>query len=102
MIQWDDIDIKDLEGDMVDVAETLGLSVAKQLIRIFGGESIYFPKAESVIRASRDRQIYKDFNGFNLRQLSCQYNLTTRQIRTIIQEQRKKSPKSKHYELNLF
>ncbi|MCD4674955.1 MAG: hypothetical protein K8S18_03035 [Desulfobacula sp.] len=102
MSQWDDIDINDLEGDMVDVAENIGLSAAKKLLTVFGGEAIYFHKPESVIRAARDRKIYKEFKIDNYRQLATRYKLTTRQIRVIIQEQRRQNPKSIFHEKDLF
>jgi len=102
MNQWDEIDRHDFEGDMIDVVDAVGVTAAKKLLTTFGGESIYFPKPDSVIRAGRDRKIYKEFNGFNFRELAIAYQLTTRQIRIIIQEQRRKNPKSKIREQNLF
>lgn len=104
MNQWDEIEIKDLEGDMIDVAENIGLSAAKKLLTVFGGESIYFPKPESVIRGGRDKKIYQEFksNGLNYRALAYKHKLTTRQIRTIIKEQRRLVPKGRFEERELF
>ncbi|SDU27114.1 Mor transcription activator family protein [Desulfobacula phenolica] len=102
MSQWDEIEIDDLEGDMIDIAETIGLSAAKKLLTVFGGESIYIPKPESVIRSLRDRKIYQEFKNDNYRQLAARYNLTTRQIRAIIKEQRSRNPKSGFHEQELF
>ena len=102
MNQWDEIEIKDLEGDMIDVAENIGLSAAKKLLTVFGGEAIYFPKPESVIRGGRDRKIYEEFNGYSYLSLAHKYKLTTRQIRTIIKEQRRLGPKSRFEEQELF
>lgn len=102
MSQWDEIDRNDFEGDMQELVDIVGLAAVKKLLTVFGGESIYFPKPESVIRAGRDRRIYKEFNGFNLRALAVKYNLTTRQIRVIIKEQRQKHPKSNIKEMDLF
>jgi len=102
MTQWDEIGINDLEGDMIDVAENIGLSAAKKLLTVFGGEAIYFPKPESVIRAGRDRKIYKEFNGYNYRHLAITYRLTTRQIRAIVKEQRRRKPKSRFQDQELF
>ncbi len=102
MNHWDGIDRADFEGDMIDVVDAIGITATKRLLEVFGGEPVYFPKTKSVIRAARDRKIYKEFNGFNFRELAITYNLTTRQIRIIVQEQRKKNPKSKARELDLF
>lgn len=102
MSLWDEIEISDLEGDMVDVAEAVGLSAAKKLLTVFGGEAIYFTKPESVIRAGRDRTIYKEFKQQNYRYLAIKYKLTTRQIRTIVKEQRRLNPKSTIHDQDLF
>jgi len=102
MSLWDDIQIRDLEGDMVDVAETIGLSAAKKLLTVFGGESIYFTKPESVIRDLRDRKIYKEFKKDNYRHLAIKHKLTTRQIRAIVKEQRRRKPKSRFQDQELF
>ena len=102
MSQWDEIGINDLEGDMIDVAENVGLSAAKKLLTVFGGESIYFPKPESVIRAGRDRKIYQEFKTDNYRHLAIKYKLTTRQIRAIVKEQRRRNHKSRFHDQELF
>ena len=104
MNQWDEIGIKDLKGDMIDVAENIGLSAAKKLLTVFGGESIHFPKPESVIRGGRDRKIYQEFksNGLNYRALAYKHKLTTRQIRAIVNKQRRLGPKSRFEEQDLF
>ena len=102
MSQWDEIDRDDFEGDMLYVVAAIGVDATKKLLETFGGEPVYFPKPDSVIRAGRDRKIYKEFNGFNFRELAIDYQLTTRQIRVIVQEQRKKNPKSNVREVDLF
>lgn len=99
---WDEIGREDLEGDLQDVADTLGVDAAKKLLALFSGGTLYVPKVESVVRAIRDRRIYKAFNGDNFRDLAREYQLTTRQIRIIVREQRAKTPKSKERELDLF
>ena len=102
MSQWDEIDKPDFDGDMIDVVEAVGVSAAKKLLTVFGGESIYFPKPEGMIRASRDRKIYEEFNGSNFRHLARKFKLTTRQIRSIVREQRRKNPKNKWQQQELF
>lgn len=103
MSQWDNVTIEDLETDaMVALAETIGIEAVKQVIRTFGGESIYIPKTESVVRSGRDRVIYQEFNGSNYRQLARKFNLSLQQIRNIVQCQREKNPKGKYRQQELF
>ena len=99
---WDEIDRTDFDGDMAEAVEAIGIEAVVKLMELFGGEAIYFPKLQRVIRACRDRKIYQEFDGFNLRALAVTYDLSTRQIRAIIDEQRRKNPKSKVKELDLF
>ncbi len=99
---WDEITRDDLDGDIRDVADTLDVDAAKKLLVMFSGGTLYVPKVESVVRSIRDRRIYQAFNGENFRDLALAYQLTTRQIRIIVQEQRARRPKFKERELDLF
>lgn len=101
---WERIEKEDFKDDMALLVEVVGLAAAKKIVEIFGGDSIYVPKSESVIRMARDRQIYQEFNGRNVRDLMQQYNLTARHIRGIIGEQKAQRPKAgaKEEELSLF
>ena len=89
MTFWDDVEITDFKDDMSLIAEALGIDAAKKIVEICGGDSLYIPKAESVIRYVRDRRIYRDHkSGKHYRELAQQYGLTPRHIRVIIKEQR--------------
>jgi len=100
---WDEIKAVDFDDDtMAMLISIVGLSAAKKLVEVFGGDAFYFPKVESVIRSARNRRIYKEFTGYNHRELAAKYNLTTRYIRDIVQEQRRANPKCKERQLNLF
>lgn len=100
---WDEIKAVDFEDDpMALLIEAVGLSAAKKLVEVFGGDAFYFPKVESVIRTARNKKIYKEFTGFNQKELAAKYNLTTRHVREIVKEQRRINPKSKFREQELF
>ena len=99
---WDEITRDDLDGDIRDVADALGVDATKALLVMFSGGTLYVPKVESVVRAIRDRRIYQASNGENFRELALTYQLTTRQIRVIVREQRARHPKIKEQELDLF
>jgi len=87
---WDEVTDKDFDDDsMALLVEVAGLETAKKIVAALGGDSLYVPKVESVIRMARNRRIYKEFTGFNQKALAIKYDLTTRHIRKIIEEQRK-------------
>lgn len=99
---WEQIEKEDFKDDMALLVEAVGVNAAKKIVEIFGGDSLYVPKPESVIRMARDRQIYSEFNGQNQRELMQRYNLTFRRINGIISEQRAQRPKEGVKELTLF
>jgi Mor family transcriptional regulator len=89
---WDEITPKDFDDDsMALLVEVAGLETAKKIVAALGGDSLYVPKVESIIRLARNRRINKEFTGFNHKALAAKYDLTTRHIRKIIEEQKKTS-----------
>ena len=69
-----------------DVVDVIGIDSTAKLIKEFGGEALYFPKLESIMRNSRDINIRKDFTGNNQRELSKEYRLSVRCIRQILRK----------------
>lgn len=65
-------------------AGEIGLKVADALRRKYGGHPIYVPKGIALIVGERDREIYRKFDGANVFALSREYDLTERQIYSII------------------
>jgi len=105
MSHWDDVSKEDFNDETMSfLVDVIGLDAAKKIIEIFGGESIYVPKAESVIRMVRDRSIYKDFKekGYHYREIAARYNLTTRHVRVIIKAQKRNKHDIKGQQLEMF
>ncbi|MBU2482531.1 MAG: hypothetical protein KJ760_15715, partial [Proteobacteria bacterium] len=73
-------------------------------IEIFGGDSVYVPKAESVIRMGRDRKIYREFKEKNVSidELAARYGLTPRHIRVILQDQKRLNRQVNEKQLEMF
>ncbi len=93
---WDEITDQDFDDDsMALLVEVVGLEMAKKIVAALGGDAVYVPKVESVIRMARNRRICKEFTGFNHKDLAAKYDLTTRHIRKIIDKHREVSPKCK-------
>lgn len=66
------------------LVETIGEEAARKLCRMYGGESLYIPKADTIERADRRERIIRAYNGSNVRALAEQYDLTPRRIRQIV------------------
>ncbi len=54
------IKVDDLPDNIRCFAGYAGLTAAVKLVELFGGETLYLPKLESVVRPKRDRAI-QDF-----------------------------------------
>ncbi|NOZ36836.1 MAG: hypothetical protein GXP11_01990, partial [Gammaproteobacteria bacterium] len=51
------IRISDLPGEVQNIAKIIGLKPVLNLVKQYGGESIYIPKYEAIIRTVRNRAI---------------------------------------------
>lgn len=80
----DKIRIEDIPGEYQDIVDDLGLENFLKLCRLCGGQDLYVPKIESLMREGRNREIRSRFDGANYRILARQFRLSERQIRTII------------------
>lgn len=78
--------LEDIPEEHRDIAEAMGLESYLALSLLCGGQNLYIPKREALERAARNREIRARFNGGNYRSLACQYRLSERQIRKIIQQ----------------
>lgn len=85
--------LADLFGKFTAAIETWGAGVdaqvrAFELVEIirrdWKGQQVYISKGQSYEISQRDAEIYARFNGANAADLARQYELTERQIRTII------------------
>ncbi len=82
--ELNEITIEDLPEEFKDIAETIGMEALIDLLKLRGGESVYFCKIETVGRNARNRRIHEEFNGTNYRQLAKKYKLTVSMIRQIL------------------
>lgn len=98
MIDVQNINLDDLPEDCRQIAEVIGLEALVRLVKAYGGETLYLPKADRLAIGARNREIRKNFNGRNYRELARRYNLTETWIREIVAERRI----DKHRQLDLF
>lgn len=78
------IQFEDLPPDFQDLAAEICFEATVKLIESRGGEGLYIPKPEKVLRAARDRAIRREFDGTNHRELARKYGLTVTWIRAIV------------------
>lgn len=78
------IKLEDIPGSYREIATIVGLDNFINLCRVFGGSSMYFPTARTILKPVRDESIKNEFNGANIRELSTKYGICETQIRKII------------------
>lgn len=87
--------MKHVELTLEDIPETYqqfvavtGIPIFLKLCEIFGGNNVYMPKPDTVIRVARDAAICREFDGGNYKELGQKYGITQSRVRSIIAEQR--------------
>ncbi len=74
------------DGLWRQVAEEIGTLNLYKLARIVGGQTVYVPQPESLVRPVRDAHIKTEFNGYNHQELARKYGVTDRWVRTLCGE----------------
>lgn len=85
-----EIQLSDLQGDQRELAEIIGIEAYLQLVKIYGGTTIYIAKMDKLQNIKRDAEIAKAFNGYNYRSLAYKYRLSERTVREIIARENSK------------
>ena len=74
-------DIPEILQGLVDI---MGIEAFIQLIKQYGGSSLYIPNENSVLKPIRNRLIKKHFNGHNYKELAKEFKISEMQVRNII------------------
>lgn len=82
-----DIRLEDLAETQKEIAELIGIDNYIKLSKRFGGDNgLYIQKYSEITKNARNREIRKQYNGYNIPMLANMYNLSERQIRTIVND----------------
>lgn len=77
-------DIDQLSGEQRELAEIVGLASYKKLVTNYGGNLLYIPKPETVLKDIIHKEISEDFDGRNYKKLAIKYGLSEKTVRKII------------------
>ncbi|KEQ19186.1 Mor transcription activator family protein [Endozoicomonas numazuensis] len=92
-------------GDLVELAEVIRAQLLREEVKddalylqmervllamsfLCGGRNYYLPKGERIKKALRDKRIYDEFDGKNIRGLSNHYKLSEQKVYEVVREQR--------------
>ena len=74
-------DVPEILQNLVDI---MGIEAFIELIKQYGGSSLYIPNENSVLKPIRNRLIKKHFNGHNYKELAKEFKISEMQVRNII------------------
>lgn len=80
------ITMEQLEGDALQLAETIGLDAFKKIVEIYGGSNaLYVPRFTKLRNEARDREIIREYlAGVKAKHLAHKYQISERRIHQII------------------
>ena len=74
-------DVPEILQGLVDI---MGIEAFIELIKQYGGSSLYIPNENSVLKPIRNRLIKEYFNGNNYKQLAKEFKISEMQVRNIV------------------
>lgn len=90
----DNVTMDMLQGDQLELAETIGLPAYIHLVRHCGGCDIYVAKRDKLEMLFRDAAIFSEFDGHNYSKLAAKYGLSEQSVRTIVKRLSRQPPQS--------
>ena len=75
---------EDLPEFLKQLVDVIGIEAFINLIKEYGGSSLYIPNENSVLKPIRNRLIKKHFNGHNYKELAKEFKISEMQVRNIV------------------
>lgn len=82
-----EISIADLQEQHRPIAESIGMESFLNLVKAYGGSSIYIPQMKEVTKMRIYRKISEEFDGTNIKQLANKYSVSESTVYNIVREQ---------------
>lgn len=80
--------VESVDKEVADIEKSR--KIVRRLTKDFGGEQIYIPQERFAFREEFQEEVYADFDGVNLRELSQKYGISKNTVRKIIKDVRKR------------
>ena len=91
MLNPTDIQLEDLPEEFREVAETIGMKAALDLVSRFQGCQLYVPKLQTIGRQGQYRRMYDDFEACgSFKRVAVKYGLSESHTRQIIKEEKQR------------
>lgn len=80
------VKLEDLPEEMQTLSTLIGKENVFKLARYVNGKQIYIPAYDTLLKGARDRKILDEYNGFNCKELSEKWNITSGMVRKIVRK----------------
>lgn len=80
-----DVEVEKFREVYREIARQTSVETAKVMHKLFGGQQISFPK-KLYCTEYVNECIRNEFNGRNIRELACQFDISERRVRQILHE----------------
>lgn len=80
-----DVEVENFREVYREIARQTSVETAKVIHKLFGGQQISFPK-KLYCTEYVNECIRNEFNGRNMRELSCRFDISERRVRQILHE----------------
>lgn len=74
------------------IAEIIGEEAARRLCEVYGGDTLYLPKPESLDAVDKAERIRAEYNGSNIKALADKYNLTRMRVYQLVEDLSPQAP----------
>lgn len=80
-----DVEVENFREVYREIVRQTSVETAKVIHKLFGGQQISFPK-KLYCTEYVNECIRNEFNGRNIRELACQFDISKRRVRQILHE----------------
>lgn len=74
-----------LAPEQKELADLIGMDAYRKMMDIYGGEKIYIPKTEAIIKKHKNELIKAVFDGTNHQEIRKEFGVTMRELDRILQ-----------------
>ncbi|RDY27427.1 hypothetical protein CHL78_009440 [Romboutsia weinsteinii] len=81
-----DLMYDDIPSSLQNMFDIVGAEKFLEIIGVYAGSVVYFPSSKNIRRGMRNRDIVRRYNGYNILELSREYDISSSYVSKIIKK----------------
>ena len=77
----------DIPYDLHTMVDIVGTDDFLEICKMYGGSNVYIPVHRKMVMGERNRKIAKEYNGKNEQELALKYNMSTQNVKSVLQKE---------------